>query len=64
MSKLTAQQFNDHYPIGSYFYYQPNRFLNGGETIRTWGKAKDEGKRTIVEINIEPYYVDIDSLIH
>ncbi|EJD6046374.1 hypothetical protein V8167_002935 [Providencia rettgeri] len=62
MSKLTAKQFNEKYLIGHTFIYQRSRFLRGGPTVRTLGRAKDEGERTIVEIDIEPYYIDIDTL--
>ncbi|HFD6663169.1 hypothetical protein [Morganella morganii] len=62
MSRLSAKQFNKRYPVGSYFIYQPNRILRGGPPARTLSRAKDENDRTIVEIDIEPYYTDIDSL--
>lgn len=62
MSRLSAKQFNKRYPVGSYFIYQPNRILRGGPMVRTLSRAKDEDNRTIVEIDSEPYYTDIDSL--
>lgn len=62
MSRLSAIQFNQRYPVGSYFIYQPNRILRGGYPARTLSPATAEGERTIVEIDIEPYYIDIDSL--
>ena len=64
MSKLTAQQFNEKYLVGHIFIYQESRFLRGGPAVRTLDIAKNEGNRVIVEINIHPYYVDIDSLIN
>lgn len=62
MSRLSAEQFNERYPLGSEFIYQPNRILRGGEPTITLSPAKDEGQRAIVQIDIEPYYADIDSL--
>ncbi|HHR6442783.1 TPA: hypothetical protein ACS777_003559 [Providencia alcalifaciens] len=62
MSKLTAKQFNEKYLVGHTFIYQRSRFLRGGPTVRTLDRAKDEGERTIVEIDIHPYYIDIDTL--
>lgn len=62
MSRLSAKQFNKRYPVGSYFIYQPNRILRCGPPARTLSWANDENDRTIVEIDIEPYYTDIDSL--
>lgn len=62
MSRLSAKQFNEHYPVGSYFIYQPNRILRGGTMVRTLSRAEDKNNRTIVEIDDEPYYIDIDSL--
>lgn len=35
MKTLTAKQFNERYPVGSFFIYQPNRILRGGPTART-----------------------------
>lgn len=64
MSKLTARQFNEKYLIGHIFIYQASRFLRGGSAVKTLDRAKDEGERVIVEIDIHPYYVDIDSLIN
>lgn len=62
MSRLSAKQFNERYPVGSCFIYQPNRILRGGPVVRTLSRAEDKNNRTIVEIDIEPYYTDIDSL--
>lgn len=59
---MTAKQFNERYPVGRTFIYQRSRFLRGGPMVRTLGRAIDEGKRTIVEIDIHPYYIDIDTL--
>lgn len=62
MKTLTAKQFNERYPVGSFFIYQPNRILRGGPTARTWGKAEEKDNRVMVEIDIYPHYVDISSL--
>ncbi|QPR28219.1 hypothetical protein I6G97_00725 [Edwardsiella hoshinae] len=61
---MKASEFNKQYPIGSVFIYQPNRVLRGGRVVRTVDKARDLPTSTAVEINVEPYFVNVNSLIH
>ncbi|MDI3229553.1 hypothetical protein QK303_19305 [Serratia marcescens] len=57
-----AKLFNQQHKIGSTFIYQPNRALRGGSVVRTVDAARDLKSATVVEINVAPYFVNIESL--
>jgi len=57
-----AKLFNQQHKIGSTFIYQPNRALRGGLVVRTVEAARDLKSATVVEINVAPYFVNIESL--
>ncbi|HEN7340493.1 TPA: hypothetical protein U7N74_002245 [Serratia marcescens] len=57
-----AKLFNQQHKIGSTFIYQPNRVLRGGPVVRTVDTARDLKSATVVEINVAPYFVNIESL--
>ncbi|EPR9349419.1 hypothetical protein ACU9SG_004314 [Serratia marcescens] len=57
-----AKLFNQQHRIGSTFIYQPNRALRGGPVVRTVDTARDLKSATVVEINVAPYFVNIESL--
>ncbi|WP_340614829.1 hypothetical protein [Xenorhabdus thailandensis] len=59
---MKAQQFNQRFPIGHCFIYQPNRVLRGDQTVRTIERAQDLNNMTVVEISTEPYLVRIEHL--
>ncbi|WP_038261255.1 hypothetical protein [Xenorhabdus cabanillasii] len=59
---MNAQQFNQCFPIGHSFVYQPNKFLRGGRLVRTIERAQDLTNMTVVEISTEPYLVRIEHL--
>ncbi|MFT4465406.1 MAG: hypothetical protein ACMX3H_12810 [Sodalis sp. (in: enterobacteria)] len=56
---MKAEQFNQCYPVGATFIYQPNRILKNGTLIRTLDRAKDLTTCTVVEINCAPYFANI-----
>ncbi|CRL44637.1 hypothetical protein SGGMMB4_01846 [Sodalis glossinidius str. 'morsitans'] len=56
---MKAEQFNQCYPVGATFIYQPNRILKEGALIRTLDRAKDLITCTVVEINVGPYFENI-----
>ncbi|EBP4586507.1 hypothetical protein VH79_25745 [Salmonella enterica] len=60
---MNAKEFNRRYKVGSCFIHQPNRVLRGGPVVRTVGAANDFKCGVIVEINVEPYFVRINTLI-
>ncbi|EOT1927234.1 hypothetical protein ACNHUP_002288 [Serratia marcescens] len=57
-----ARLFNQKYAVGSTFIHQPNRALRGGPVVRTVDVARDLKSATVVEINVAPYFVNIESL--
>ncbi|WP_038914135.1 hypothetical protein [Dickeya zeae] len=58
---MNAGEFNKKYPIGAAFYHaQPA--LRGRRMVKTVDIARDFNCGAIVEINLEPYFVKIDTL--
>ncbi|WP_245209677.1 MULTISPECIES: hypothetical protein [Serratia] len=57
-----AKLFNQQHAVGSAFIHQPNRTLRGGPAVRTVDVARDLKSETVVEINVAPYFVNIESL--
>jgi hypothetical protein len=60
--QVKAKEFNQHWPVGSHFIYQPHRALRGGKTVKTVDVARDLKEATVVEINVEPYFANVKSL--
>lgn len=59
---MKAEKFNQRYAVGKVFIHQPNKALRGGHAVRTVDLARDLPSSTVVEINIEPWFVNINSL--
>jgi hypothetical protein len=65
---MHAKQFNSKHPVGSHFIYQPSKALRGGKLVKTVDVARDMRKTegfeesTVVEINLEPYFANVNSL--
>ncbi|HCC3328779.1 TPA: hypothetical protein M4731_001394 [Salmonella enterica] len=59
---MNAAGFNQRYAIGSRFIFQPCKALRGGKVVKTIGVARDLKSATVVEINVEPYFANINSL--
>lgn len=59
---MQASEFNQKYPVGKCFIYQPCPMLRGGRTVKTVDIARDFESATVVEINVEPYFANIKSL--
>ena len=65
---MHAKQFNSRFPVGSHFIYQPSKAFRGGKMVKTVDVARDMRKTegfkesTVVEINLEPYFANVDSL--
>ncbi|MGQ6282623.1 hypothetical protein ACUNFS_03175 [Serratia sp. IR-2025] len=59
---MQAKQFNACYPVGKSFIYQPCKALRGGQLVKTVDVARDLKTATVVEINLEPYFVNTKSL--
>ncbi|EAW3044878.1 hypothetical protein HT845_002467 [Salmonella enterica] len=58
---MNAKEFNRKYEVGTCFIRQTN--LEFGPIVRTVGKANDFNCGAIVEINVIPYFVRINTLI-
>ncbi|MFT4466204.1 MAG: hypothetical protein ACMX3H_18695 [Sodalis sp. (in: enterobacteria)] len=56
---MNAKQFNQCYPGGACFIYQPNRILKDGTLIRTLDSAKYLTTCAVVEINFAPYFENV-----
>lgn len=59
---MRAKQFNQRYAVGSRFIFQPCKALRGGKVVKTIAEARDLKSATVVEINVEPYFANINSL--
>jgi hypothetical protein len=59
---MQAKEFNARYPVGSHFIHQPCKALRGGRVVKTVDVARDLKSTTVVEINVEPCFANIQSL--
>ncbi|MGK0706501.1 hypothetical protein ACSFCW_23885 [Yokenella regensburgei] len=59
---MKAKAFNQRFRVGSHFIYQPCKALRGGTVVKTVSEARDLNSSTIVEINIAPYFANVNSL--
>ncbi len=66
---MNASQFNKTYPIGTLFIHHPginhrelNKLYGGGKICKTVAEARDLPSSTIVEINQEPFFANIETL--
>ncbi|MEB0964992.1 hypothetical protein VC899_07245 [Citrobacter braakii] len=59
---MNAKQFNQQYPVGTRFTHIANPALRGGRVVKTVAPANDFKCGCVVEINVEPYFVKIETL--
>jgi hypothetical protein len=59
---MNAASFNHQHGVGDTFMHKPDQAIRGGRVVRTVDVARDLTKVTVVEINVEPYFVNIKSL--
>ncbi|EKS6643342.1 hypothetical protein QCD58_002134 [Enterobacter hormaechei] len=62
---MRAKAFNLHYAVGSRFVFRSDAIVRGArvtKTVKTIGVARDLKSATVVEINVEPYFANINSL--
>ncbi len=59
---MTAEHFNKLYPVGTLFIEQSKHDLVNGRAVKTVAKAGDFKCGVIVEINVIPHFVNVDSL--
>lgn len=59
---MDAKEFNRKYKVGSHFIHRPHREFSCDRAVRTVGVANEFKCGVIVEINLEPYFVRINTL--
>jgi hypothetical protein len=59
---MKAKAFNQAFPVGSHFIFRPSKAQFGGKAVKTVGVARDLKSATVVEVHVEPYFVNVDSL--
>lgn len=66
---MNAKQFNQLYPIGTLFIHHPgvnqrelHKMYGGGKPCKTVATARDLPSSTVVEINHEPWFANIEAL--
>ncbi|EMF0013754.1 hypothetical protein VY443_002156 [Salmonella enterica] len=59
---MNAKEFNRKYQVGTRFIHRSHRGLPDNRVVRTRGIAREFKCGVIVEINLEPYFVRINTL--
>lgn len=59
---MSANDFNERYPTGTRFLLVKNTTLRGGRVVKTVAPARDFKCGCVVEINVEPYFVKVETL--
>lgn len=59
---MQAKEFNRCYVVGSHFVFQSSKAGRNSKLVKTIGVARDLKSATVVEINVEPYFANINSL--
>ena len=59
---MNAKNFNKQYPVGTRFMRTAHPALRGGRVVKTVAPARDFKCGCVVEINVEPYFVKVETL--
>ncbi|EFB1459903.1 hypothetical protein H3433_004075 [Escherichia coli] len=59
---MNAKNFNKLYPPGTCFMHIAHRAVRGGRVVKTVAPARDFKCGCVVEINVEPYFVKVETL--
>ncbi|EAP3579882.1 hypothetical protein GFF53_15045 [Salmonella enterica] len=59
---MNARRFNQLYKVGTLFICITESMPDGGRVVKTVGPARDFKCGCIVEINVEPYFVKVETL--
>ncbi|ELD0485485.1 hypothetical protein QUQ58_002001 [Escherichia coli] len=59
---MNANRFNLLYPVGTHFMHIAHPVLRGGRVVKTVSPARDFKCGSVVEINVEPYFVKVETL--
>ncbi|HCK2811815.1 TPA: hypothetical protein NZA58_005062 [Escherichia coli] len=59
---MNAKNFNKLYPLGTRFMHIAHQAVRGGRVVKTVAPARDFKCGCVVEINVEPYFVKVETL--
>lgn len=59
---MDAKEFNRKYKVGSHFIHRPRREFPCDRAVRTVDVANEFKCGVVVEINLKPYFVRINTL--
>lgn len=59
---MNAKNFNQLYPVGMLFTHTDSAVFCGGRVVKTVAPARDFKCGCVVEINVEPYFVKVETL--
>ncbi|HHH5768295.1 TPA: hypothetical protein ACP2HE_000859 [Escherichia coli] len=59
---MNAKNFNKQYPVGTRFMHTAHQAVRGGLAVKTVAPARDFKCGCVVEINVEPYFVKVETL--
>ncbi|HFK1324327.1 TPA: hypothetical protein ACF2W9_003677 [Escherichia coli] len=59
---MNAKNFNKLYPPGTRFMRIAHQAVRGGRVVKTVAPARDFKCGCVVEINVEPYFVKVETL--
>ncbi|MFX2607040.1 hypothetical protein V6282_00170 [Enterobacter mori] len=59
---MNAEAFNKCWPVGTTFTHIAHPALRGGRVVKTVDRANDFKCGCIVEINVAPYFVKVETL--
>lgn len=59
---MNAKNFNKLYPPGTRFMHIAHQAVRGGRVVKTVAPARYFKCGCVVEINVEPYFVKVETL--
>ena len=59
---MNAKNFNKLYPPGTRFMHIAHQAVRGGRVVKTVAPDRDFKCGCVVEINVEPYFVKVETL--
>lgn len=59
---MNAKDFNQLYPVGTLFTHIDSSVFCDGRVVKTVAPARDFKCGCVVEINVEPYFVKVETL--
>lgn len=59
---MNAKNFKQLYPPGTRFMHIAHQAVRGGRVVKSVAPARDFKCGCVVEINVEPYFVKVETL--